>query len=53
MKDSEIFSRDPEQWDKESLADAVERLRKITERFRKARETRSKKDLPDETSEED
>lgn len=37
MSDEDIFSRDPEQWDKESLDQAVARISALVKRFRKAR----------------
>lgn len=37
MSDTQVFARDPEDFTKEDMADAIERLRKIVLRQRKAR----------------
>ena len=37
LPDSKVFSRDPETWDNESLADARERMVKIAERLDRVR----------------
>lgn len=37
LPDAQVFARDAEDYDAESLADVVERLRKVVERKRKAR----------------
>jgi hypothetical protein len=37
LPDAQVFSRDPEAYTEESLADTIERLRKIMVRQRKAR----------------
>lgn len=37
LPDSQVFSRDPEQYTAENTADTIERLRKVVARIRKAR----------------
>lgn len=38
LTDLQVFSRDPEKWDQESLEDAIERITRIVLRHRKARQ---------------
>lgn len=38
LPDAQVFSRDPEDFTKETLADTIERLKKIVARQRKARQ---------------
>lgn len=37
LPDSKVFSRDPETWDGESLADATLRLARVVERLKRAK----------------